>query len=214
MRKYLISVAMIVLAWGCEPKPDSKKLLDNFVVSTSYDAAADFTSYTTYAIPTDTIGFYSNASNDTIITMHDSNFPRLVIDAVKSNMNDRGYTQVNKSQSPDLGINISVVNDFNVFQQVVYGGYGYGGYGGYGVGYYYPGYYGYGSYYYPYVNTYASNTGVLVIEIIDLKNKGTNNTVKGIWTANMGDIYSTVDLTKETTDGIDQSFKQSPYINK
>jgi len=208
MKKVLI-VAMVSMIWACEPKPDSGKLLDQFIVLTNYDTNVNFGSYATYAIPRDTIGFYSNASRDTIITQSDSDFPRLVIDEIRSNMNDRGYVQVDKSDAPDLGINVSVINDFNVFQQVVYGG----GYG-YGYGYYYPDYYGYGGYYYPYVNTYASNTGVLLIEIVDLKNRGAHNTVKGVWTANMGDVYKAINLAKQTTDGIDQAFKQSPYLTK
>jgi len=210
MKKWLL-VAMITVVWACEPKPDNGKLLDQFIVLTNYDTSANFGSYATYAIPQDTIGFYSNASSDTIITESNSDFPRLVIDQIRSNMNARGYIQVARKDSPDLGINVSVINDFNVFQQVVYGGgYGYG----YGYGYYYPDYYGYGGYYYPYVNTYASNTGVLLIEMVDLKNRTANNKVKGIWTANMGDVYKTINLEKQTTDGIDQAFKQSPYLTK
>jgi len=213
MKKHWMIVAVAGMLFSCEPKPDSTKLLDQFIVSTSYDTTADFSSYITYAIPTDTIGFYSNASSDTIITARDSDLPRLVIDQIKSNMNDRGYTLLRKNENPDLGVSISIVNDFDVFQQVVYGGYG--GYGyGYGYGYYYPSYYGYGGYAYPYVNTYTSNTGVLLIDVMDLKNKAANNKVKGIWTANMGDVYSTINLTKETREGIDQAFRQSPYFKK
>jgi hypothetical protein len=105
---------------------------------------------------------------------------------------------------------VAVINDFNVFQQVVYPG----GYGGYGSGYYYPYYYGYGSYYAPYVNTYTSNTGVLLIEVVDLKNKTADNKVKAIWTANMGDVYSTIDLLKQAKEAINQAFIQSPYLDK
>jgi hypothetical protein len=209
-KKLSIALFFMTMIFGCDPKPDSNKLLDQLVVSTSYDTNTDFTTYATYSMPTDTIGFYSNASNDTIIVEHDSDFPRPVLQQIQTNLDDRGYTRVDRTASPDLGINVSVVNDFNVFQQVVYPS----GYGGYGAGYYYPYYYGYGSYYTPYVNTYTSNTGVLIIEMIDLKNRNTDNKVRTIWTANMGDVYSTIDLMKETISGIDQAFKQSPYIQK
>lgn len=211
VHKFFWCLMFIVLLFtGCEPKPDSVKLLDQLVVSTSYDLSANFKSYVTYAMPTDTIGFYSNASNDTIIVQSNSGYPRPVLETLQSNLDTRGYARVNRTDSPDLGINVAVVNDFNVFQQVVYPGYG--GYGGYGTGYYYPYYYGYGSYYYPYVNTYTSNTGVLIIEIVDLKNKTNDNKVKAIWTANMGDVYSTIDLLQQTKDAINQAFIQSPYI--
>jgi hypothetical protein len=96
---------------------------------------------------------------------------------------------------------VYVVNDLNLFQQVVY------------PNYYYPSYYGYGSYYsYPYINTYAYNTGALVIEIVDLKNVTPDNKVKVIWNAYLGDVYSTIDLTQQSVDAIDQAFIQSNYL--
>lgn len=197
-------LAPVLLIGSCRPEPDSKELIDELVVSTNFDPGADFSSFNTYAIPTDTIGFFSNVVSDTIITTpQDSDFPRMVINALKLNLNGRGYTQVPRNQNPDLGVNVMVVNDFNVFQQVVY------------PGGYYSGYYGYGSwYYYPYINTYAYNTGVLVVEIVDLKNKTPDNKVKVIWDSYMGDIYSTIDRTAQTQSAIDQAFLQSPYIGK
>ena len=61
-------------------------------------------------------------------------------------------------------------------------------------------YYGYGSYYsYPYVNTYAYNTGALVVEIVDLKNVTPDNKVKVIWNAYMGDVYSAIDLIEQSS---------------
>jgi len=207
MKKYFVFLALIPLAQGCQPEPDGKKLYDELVVSTSYDPDANFTAYSTYSIPTDTIGYVSETSTSTFITAAESSFPRPVLDAIKFNLNSRGYTRVNKNDNPDLGINVIVVEDLNVFQRVVYPDpYNY-------PGSIYSGYYGYNSwYYYPYVNTYAYNTGVLIVEIVDLKNRTPDNKVKVIWTAYLGDIYSTIHLIDQTEAGIDQSFEQSPYI--
>jgi hypothetical protein len=216
MKKYLhgIGLVALVLLGACNPEPDSKQLIDQLVVATNYDTNADFQSYTTYAMPNDTIGFISNTSDDTVIVANKSTFPRPVLAAIKSNLDARGYRQVNRNQSPDLGIKVVVVNDFNVFQQIVYPNY-YGGYPGYYGGGYYPGYYGYSSFfYYPYINTYAYNTGVLVVEILDLKNKTANNQVKVIWDAYMGDLYSTLDRIPETVNAVNQAFTQSPYVEK
>jgi hypothetical protein len=207
MKKYFVFILSCLCISACQPEPDAKKLYDELVVSTSFDPEAVFDSYSTYSIPTDTIGYVSETSNSTFITANESNFPRPVLEAIKFNLNSRGYTRVNKSENPDLGINVVVVEDLNVFQRVVYPD-----------PYYYPGsiyagYYGYNSwYYYPYVNTYAYNTGVLIIEIVDLKNRTPDNKVKVIWTAYLGDIYSTISLINQTEAGIDQSFDQSPYI--
>lgn len=214
MNKPLNFILILIFAgWSCQTEPDSATLIDQMVVSTNYDPEVNFKTYSTYAIPTDTIGFVSNRSSDTVITSPGSDFPRQVLNAIKKNMDGRGYVKVNRAQIPDIGINVMVVNDFNVFQQVVYPDF-YGSRGNY-----YSGYYGYGSYYsYPYVNTYvntyAYNTGVLIIEMVDLKNKTPDNKVRVIWDAYMGDVYSTIDRIAQSRDAIDQAFIQSPYIGK
>jgi hypothetical protein len=203
MKKIAIVLILSAAVMGCETQPDNARLLDELVVSTNYDKGAAFGSYLTYAIPTDTIGFVSNTNpNDTILVSATSdNYPRKVLTQVISNLNDRQYTRVDRNQNPDLGVNVYVVKDLNISQQVVY------------PNYYYPYYYGYGSYYsYPYVNTYAYNTGALVVEIVDLKNVTPDNKVKVIWTAYMGDVYSTIDLASQSTHAIDQAFLQSNYL--
>jgi hypothetical protein len=211
MKKIINSVILILsgFAWGCQTGPDSAELIDQMVVSTNYDPEANFSVYATYAIPTDTIGFVSNSSSDTIITSPESTFPRQVLSVIRENLDARGYTRVNRNDNPDLGVNVMVVNDYNVFQEIVYPDY-------YGYpGSYYSGYYGYGGYYsYPYVNTYAYNTGVLIIEVVDLKNRTPDNKVKVVWDAYLGDVYSTIDRLAQSTEAIHQAFNQSPYLEK
>jgi hypothetical protein len=34
-----------------------------------------------------------------------------------------------------------------------------------------------------------------------------------IWSSYMGDVYSTLDLIKQSEEAIDQAFVQSPYLN-
>lgn len=206
MQKLIMVLIGALIVWSCQTEPDSLKLFDELVVSTNYDPNATFASYATYAIPTDTIGFISNTNpNDTILVARADNgyYPRRVLEQVIENMNDRQYARVDRNENPDLGVNVYVVKDLNLFQQVVY------------PNYYYPYYYGYGSYYsYPYINTYAYNTGALVVEIVDLKNVTPDNKVKVIWNAYMGDVYSTIDLAEQSIEAIDQAFVQSNYLAK
>jgi hypothetical protein len=204
MNKILTLIAASLVLFGCQSEPDNLKLFDELVVSTNYDTEASFGSFATYAIPTDTIGFVSNTNpNDTILVSKSENghYPRRVLQQIMQNLNSRSYTRVARDESPDMGVNVYIVNDLNLFQQVVY------------PNYYYPYYYGYGSYYsYPYINTYAYNTGALVIEIVDLKNVMPGNKVKVIWNAYMGDVYSTIDLAEQSIKAIDQAFVQSNYL--
>jgi hypothetical protein len=203
MKKLLVVLFIATMLMSCQSEPDNLLLLDELVVSTNYDPSATFGSYATYAIPTDTIGFISSSSNDTILVSSAENgyYPREVLEQVMQNLNDRQYTRVARNENPDLGVNVYVVQDLNISQQVIY------------PNYYYPYYYGYGSYYsYPYVNTYAYNTGALVVEIVDLKNVTIDNKVKVIWNASMGDVYSTLDLLDQSVKAIDQAFAQSNYL--
>ena len=204
MKRFFLLAAALAF-WGCDPEPDNLKLLDELVVSTNYDRNADFGSYATFSLPVDTIGFISNSSNDTILVHSRSELVRPILSEVKSNMQSRGYTLVHKSENPDIAVNVFIVNDINLFQQVVY------------PNYYYPYYYGYSSsfyYSYPYVETFVNNTGALVVEIVDLINRNPSNQVKVIWTAYMGDIINTVDRLQQSVDAIDQAFVQSPYLTK
>lgn len=205
MKKYILVCAVLLLAMiACETPIDERKLLDEFVVITNFDTNADFSSYGTYAIPTDTIGYISNTNrNDTLLIQSEENFPRPVLERIKANLDARGYTRVAKNENPDLGVTVTLVQNFNIFQQVVY------------PSGYYSGYYGYGSwYYYPYVNTYAYNRGVLIIELVDLKNRNAQNQVKVIWNSYMGDVFVSRTPREDAVDAIDQAFTQSPYINR
>jgi hypothetical protein len=209
MSRYIFLLLMAILSIACEPQPDDVKLLDEFVVQTSFDDGADFGSYETFSLATDTIGFVSNSTSDTILIASQSSLVRPILAEVKANMLERGYVQVDKSEDPDLRLNVFIVNNIDFFQQVVYPGnyypyYGYGGYGyGYGSSYYYN---------YPYVQTYTSDTGALVIEMIDMVNRTIDNQVKVIWTAYMGDIVNAVNREQQSVEGIDQAFVQSTYI--
>ena len=204
MQKLFVIISVVTVLWGCQSEPDNLRLFDELVVSTNFDPEASFSAYTTYAIPTDTIGFVSNSDpDDTIMVAEGKNnfYPRKVLEKVTKNMDDRLYNRVARNENPDLGVNVYIVQDLNVFQQIV------------NPGYYYPYYYGYGSYYsYPYVNTYAYNTGALVVEIVDLKNVTPDGKVKVIWNAYLGDLYSAIDYTQQSLDAIDQAFVQSNYL--
>jgi hypothetical protein len=201
--------AVLLIAVGCHPEPNGAELYDELVVATNFDPEANFSSYHTFSIPDDTLGLISNTNlNDSLIVSGTSSFPEPVVDAIVSNLQSRGYARVAKNENPDIGIRAIVVNDLNVFQQVVYPN------SYYGPGGYYSGYYGYSSwYYYPYVNTYAYKNAMLIIEMIDLKNKTPDNKVKVVWTAYLGDLYGTIHMIEQTEKAIEQSFIQSPFIN-
>lgn len=201
----VLPVLALLAVVGCRPEADNLRLLDELVVSTNYDPEADFRSFNTFALATDTIGFVSNRTRDTLLTYEESSLVRPILNQVRSNLVDRGYTRVERREDPQLAVNVYIVNDINLFQQVVY------------PNYYYPNYWGYSNsffYGYPLIQTFQQNTGSLVIELVDLVNRNQNNQVRVIWTAYMGDIINTVDREKQILEGIDQAFSQSPYVSR
>ena len=202
MRVIILILSVVILA-GCQPEPDNLRLLDQLVVETHFDDEADFTQYETYTLTIDTVGFVSNRyPNDTIyVSPKNGDLARVIVSQLKSNIDAAGYQRVDKTADPDLGVNVFILHNINVFQEVVYGGY-----------YPYDYYNYYSNYAYPYVQTYASNTGGLIIEVVDLKNKTPDNKVKKIWSAYMGDLIAAVDTEQQIKDGIDQAFIQSSYF--
>jgi hypothetical protein len=214
-----VPVALLgfVLA-ACASQPDPLKLYDELVVQTNFDPNANFGTYTTYSIATDSLGFVSNIEGDGDFIVG-SGFARPVLTAVRNNLDQRGFRQVDRNSNPDVAINVFVVKNLDFFQQInYYNPYGYGNYPGYfgNPGYYYPGYYGYDPYYYgyPYVSTYVSNNQVLVIEMVDLKDVSPSGEVKVVWNTYMGDLFTALDRNSQTLKGIDQAFVQSPYLSK
>jgi len=187
-------------------KPSTGNLVKDMVVQTNYDITVDFKNFSTYALPLDTIGLVSNTTDASAIV---NNYSKAVVNAVKKNLDQLGYQRVELNQNPDFGVNIFVVNDLSVFQSVVYPNYYYG-YPGYGYG----SYYGYGGYYgYPYVNTQVYNQAILVIEFADLKTIQNDN-ARVVWTANIGDLITSVDQDVKVLEAINQAFIQSPYLKR
>jgi len=197
---------IVIAAFSCMDKPSSGDLVKDMVVQTNYDNTISFSAFSTYALPPDTIGLVSNTSDASAIV---NNYSKAIVSAVKKNFDSQGFQRVELNQDPDFGVNIFVVNDLSVFQSVVYPNYYYG-YPGYGYG----SYYGYGGYYnYPYVNTQVYNQAILVIEFADL-NTIENGNARVVWTANIGDLITSVDQDVKVLEAINQAFVQSPYLKK
>ena len=86
MQKIFVIISVVMVLWSCQTEPDNLKLFDELVVSTNFDPEATFSAYTTYAIPTDTIGFVSATDpNDTILVAQANNafYPRKVLEQVE-----------------------------------------------------------------------------------------------------------------------------------
>ena len=201
-RTYFLIPIFSVAFFACRKTPDTTPLTTGFVVQTSKDANANFGDYKTYFI-SDTIAYISTSLTDTLWIGPDA---KKLVDAVKTNMEARGYTFVaNNHAHPDLGLGLTAIKDLNI--TVVYPGYWWGYWGGCYWGYCgYPPYYGYGA-------IYSIPTGTLVLDMIDLKNAVANSELSVPWAAVMsGGLGYTSDDLQLGVEAINQAFQQSSYI--
>src|SRR5882762_820305 len=115
MARRLFHFAFLIgLLIACQPKPKLAELVKDMVVETSYDNTVDFSGYATYILPLDTLGKISNTDpTDTLIL---GDYANKVSREVKRRLDIAGYSLVNKTQNPDLGVAIFLVDDYEVFQ--------------------------------------------------------------------------------------------------
>lgn len=202
----LPAIAVSAIFAGCAKNP-IKNLNDeeSRIYITNYDSTAQFSQFKTYSI-SDSVAVVSDGElkkksiNDTYAAF---------IEAVKNNMEQRGYTLVDKSAQPDIGINISEV--INSYTGII----SYPSYWGYYNSYWDPYYWGYGgyNYYFPYASyaVYDIKEGALSIDMVDLKDAGSDKQIKGIWN---GLIRGSGIFNAQTAASqVDALFDQSPYIH-
>lgn len=201
-----VAVASMLVLAGCSKDPlKNMTEEESRIYITNRDSTANFSSYATFSVTDSVAVINNNKLEKKSLNDADQGF----INAVKANLQSRGYTLVNKDQHPDLGINISRV--YNTYTGIVsypdyWGGYPgiwdpwYWGYPGYG--YYWPGYYG----------VYSIKEGALSIDALDLKNAESDKKIKGIWN---GLIRGSGIFRPGNGDSqIKALFDQSPYFKK
>jgi len=207
MKNLILFLGLPLLLAGCYAEPDLTGLDEEFVVVTNYDPQKDFTNYATFAIP-DSIGIITDDEDDEEFV--DDDKAATVLSSVRTNMLAAGFTEVERDENPDLGVNVFVLENLNV------GGSFYPGYWWGYPGYYPPCYWGYCGGWYPWYGwgtVYTYTTGTLVIEFIDLKNASDENQrLDIIWTAWMGEVYTARNPVQEAVTAVDQAFEQSPYF--
>lgn len=199
---------MIILTLGASFTGCTKDPVGNLteeesrIYITDHDSTAKFSNYRTFSV-SDSVAVINNGKSSKDLTATDQSF----INAVKAQMQARGYTLVSKGSNPDLGINVSRV--YNTSTGVIsYSDY-YGDYGGFYDPYYW-GYVGYG-YYSPYsYATYSIREGALSIDILDLKDASSANRINVVWT---GLIRGSGIFNSATAaDQVKMLFDQSTYL--
>lgn len=200
MKKYyFLLLAATAIFSSCEKDPDLSKMDSDFTVYTQYDPEADFSTASTYFLPDSIL---TTGGGMQAVYWKDENAQTL-IKLIESKMNTRNYSRESDKENAQLGIQVSYVeNSTHV--------------GGlwWNTGYWGP-FWG-GGWYYPYPVSYNYDTGTLVIEIVDLRDKETTDAkLPVIWrTTNSGMLYGNNQLNLLLVQrSIEQAFNQSTYIN-
>ncbi|MBD0376099.1 MAG: DUF4136 domain-containing protein [Flavisolibacter sp.] len=170
---------------------------------TNRDNVVSFTTYKTFSI----VDSVSLIDNNRFSGKEATAWDVQVLSAVQRAMQARGYVLVSRTQSPDLGINVSrlLSTSTNIVSLPDY----WGGYGGYYDPYYW-GYSGYGYYFPPTYGVYQSTEAALSIDLLDLKNATNSRTIKGVWNGLIrgSGIFRSSNVESQ----IQALFDQSPYL--
>lgn len=199
-----LGVFAAVMLIGCSKDPLANLTSEESrIYITDHDTTANFSAFKTFSV-SDSVAVNNNGQASKQLNDADQAF----IDAVKTEMQANGFTLVNKTSDPDLGINVTRI--YNTSTGIIsYNNYYNNNYGGF----YDPFYWGYGGYgyYSPYsYATYSVREGALSIDMLDLKNAQAKNKIDLLWTGLIrgSGIFNANTAAKQ----VNQLFNQSTYL--
>lgn len=207
MKRLIPALLLAVFAFAaCEKDPDMGKMDNQYLVYTNYDKQADFKKFSTYYLP-DSILIIGNSAKPEYWKGAEAS---KILDAYEMNLQARGFMPAPDKESANLGIQVSYVMSTYYFTD--YGQsewwWGYPGYWG-------SGYWGnWGGWYYPYAVNYSYSTNSFITEMVDLTaEEGTSKKLPVVWTSYMSGLaYSSSVNETLAVNGVNQAFKQSPYL--
>ena len=209
MKKNLIPLFLLLVLAGCYPNgPDYVEQLD--LVVSNYNPDFDFAGKLTYSLPDKVIKITGEKIDDpdgnNLPDFIDQTTANLILNQIRSNMNARGYSEVDESGDPDLILLPSAMETTTLvyYYDWWYWGWYYPAYPGYGWGWYYPGYY---------PPTYSSyTTGTLFIAMTDPHGLTPDMNIPVEWVGILNGLLNYGNTSTRISSGIDQLFTQSPYI--
>jgi hypothetical protein len=210
-RSVLWTLIALLPLISCLPDGEADEIGDLDLVYTNYNPTFNFGAGTTYAIPTSVIILTGEpVTPGTRPPTLDFIVSDQILGAIRNNMNARGFSQVNVQSNPDFILLPSATEEG---REVLFG------YDTQFWTWWYP-QLGTGLIFqYPNFNpqiTSSVDTGSLLIQFIDNRNRTANEPVPVHWISivNLGLSGSQTDNSNRATRGVNQSFTQSPYLKK
>jgi len=199
--KTILSAVAGVLLLGCYPAgPEFVEDLD--VVYSSFDEEYNFQSKGTYAMPDKiVVDVEIDKNGDTTFVYMKPVYATPILQAIKSNMSELGWTEVGIDKNADILVTPAGMSTTTVYYSYWYDWW-YGGYYGGWYGWYYPPYYSVSSY----------TTGSLIITMSDPNIDSAIERTPTIWIGAMNGLLTGANDINRVIAGIDQAFAQSPYL--
>ncbi len=200
-RKFIVLTLMAsqFLLWGCYLQgPEYTEELD--LVYSNYDKNFDFAGKGTYSLPDKIVKITGEPTAPPEYIKDIYGLP--VLAQIEANMTALGWTKVDVSASPD----VQLLPAAWTTTSIIYGGY----YGGYWC-WYYPYYCG-GGWYYPYYPVSSYTTGTLLMTMASPSDESTDGSLRVVWTGAINGLLQGTYEISRIKDGVDQAFKQSPYL--
>ena len=201
------ALALITVA-ACQKEPSSVDADNEYLVYTAPSKDVDLSKYMTFDIADSVLVIGDKAKP----YYSQSNNALALIQAYRTNMENRGYIYTPSNPDADLGIQVTYIEQTERYVQYNTDPYWWMDY----PGYWPAGYWGnWTGWYYPYPVTYTYTTNALLTDIVNLTGEQKEGTpLEILWTSYIGGpAGSTIqgDVTR-MTEAIDQAFKQSEYL--
>lgn len=206
----MASALVLFAAASCQKEPSSQDIDNEYLVYTAPSKDVDLSKYMTFDIA-DSVLVIGQTSKP---YYSQSNNALALIQAYRTNMENRGYIYTPSNPDAQLGIQVTFIEKTERFVQ-------YNSYPNWWLDYpgYWPsGYWGnWTGWYYPYPVTYTYTTNALITDMVDLTPARDGDTkLKIVWSCYIGgpagySVQNDVDRMKES---INQAFAQSPYLSR
>jgi len=200
----MFGLLLIATAMGCYP--DQPEFVEEYDVAYSnYDSDFNFSTSFTYSLPDQVILVDDEIFNDDEPEYLDDVFADAILSNVRSNLNAKGWTEVDEANDPDIVVLPSAFDE--TFLYTYNPGY---------WGWYYPGYFPGWGWYYPYTPSYVGGytTGTVLLQMT-VPSEILNEEVPVVWVAAFNGLLQGSDsyIAERIDSNLDQVFTHPPFNN-
>lgn len=195
---------LLLFLFGCYPQ--GPEYVEDFdLVITNHDTSFDFNTVGTYALPDDVVKLTGNLIDGDDVEFVDPVYASVILDNIRENMNDYGWTEVDKNDDPDVIILPSATSSTYLFWY----------YDWWYWDWWYP--YDWWGWYYPYpIYGGSYTTGTVFVQMTYPSGITAADNIPVIWSAVLNGLLegSKSQVNDRIESAVNQAFEQSPYLDQ